>query len=706
MTTASRKTRGSLGLAVVLALIGSSLLVGSANAAVSTPAGVVTAPVSSGPLALAAPTDAPTYSNPLTLDLGAGLKAEQCADPDIIRSQDPGDPAWYLFCTRDALNSALTEPDGSLTFSSIPTYRSTDLVTWTFVAEALPTKPAWIADGDMWAPDVAFIDGRYLLYYTATATVQPGGGSAIGVATSDSPAGPWVDSGGPVVEPMPPVGGDPGERRWVFDPEVITFDGTNYIYFGSYYGGLSVRTLSADGLTSDAASQVQIAISNRYEASHVIQRDGWFYLLGSATNCCSGPTTGYAVFAGRAQSPFGPFVDRAGVSLLDGRVGGTPVLHQNGNRWIGTGHHTVVNDFDGQQWIVYHAVDRNNPYMASATGYTRRPVLMDPLDWQDGWPVVRGGHGPSDSPVPGPAAQPGQTTGYTADPAVAPVPGTVLGDLSDDFAGTTLSPQWSWFRTPGAGTFAVDNALRWATQASDLNSDPADPTAVLVEAAPDGDYVVETELSMTLPANGCCQNYVQAGLVVMQDGGNFVKLVTVSIWETRQTEFARRTSPVPAGFPEYGNTVGGPVGDRTLLRIVRTHSDTEALFTGFTSIDGTEWDEAGTWTMPLGGSPKIGLVSMGGAGFEATFHRVTVSEVAPLDAPSPVPSPSSTSVATTEPSAVDPATKVAESVAPGVGGSSSLAATGSAAANSLIWLAACLAGGLGAVALRRRATRK
>ena len=53
-------------------------------------------------------------------------------------------------------------------------YRSTDLVHWSFVGEALPTRPAWIGDGDMWAPDVAYVGGRYLLYYTATNTVDSG----------------------------------------------------------------------------------------------------------------------------------------------------------------------------------------------------------------------------------------------------------------------------------------------------------------------------------------------------------------------------------------------------------------------------------------------------------------------------------------------------------------------------------------------------
>ena len=123
------RSRSALSVLTALA-IGAAAVVGAAPAAQAAPA---------------------TYSNPLPLDLGGGKLAEQCADPDVVRSHDPADPAWYLYCTRDVIDSSLRNPDGSLVFSSIPTYRSTDLVHWSFVREALPTRPAWIGNGDMWA---------------------------------------------------------------------------------------------------------------------------------------------------------------------------------------------------------------------------------------------------------------------------------------------------------------------------------------------------------------------------------------------------------------------------------------------------------------------------------------------------------------------------------------------------------------------------
>ena len=91
-----------------------------------------------------------------------------------------------------------------------------------------------------------------------------------------------------------------------------------------------------------------------------------------------------------------------------------------------------------------------------------------------------------------------------------------------------------------------------------------------------------------MPAEGCCFNYVQAGPVVYGDDDNFVKLAAVSIWETRQTELAKELSPVPAGYPRYGNTVAGTPSDWTWLRIARWERNQQVLYQAFTSQDGNE----------------------------------------------------------------------------------------------------------------------
>jgi arabinan endo-1,5-alpha-L-arabinosidase len=127
-----------------------------------------------------------------------------------------------------------------------------------------------------------------------------------------------------------------------------------------------------------------------------------------------------------------------------------------------------------------------------------------------------------------------------------------------------------------------------------------------------------------VPAEGCCFNYVQAGLVVYGDDDNFIKLTHASIWETRQTEFAKEVPTGAPGFPRYGNTVVGPPDDWTYLRIVRRQHAGEEQYTAYTSQDGASWVRGGTWTHELGPDARLGLVAMGGTGFTADFEYVRV----------------------------------------------------------------------------------
>jgi arabinan endo-1,5-alpha-L-arabinosidase len=589
--------------------------------------GVAAGPAAARPLEGAAPgrdaSSPGTFRNPLDLRLPDGEQAENCADPDVIRGTG-ADRHWYLYCTTDAIDASEHDASGGPVQHLIPTYRSTDLVHWRYTGDAFATVPSWVAaDAGLWAPEIQHRGGRWLLYFTAPETALPGGGSAIGVATSASPTGPWTDSGKPVVAPANnPT--SPGDRRWTYDPEVVRAGGTSYLYFGSYAGGIFVRRLSADGRSTSATSERRIAIANRYEGTNIVRHGGWYYLLGSATNCCNGALTGYSVFAARSRSPLGPFRDADGRSILSAKVGGTPVLSQNGNRWVGTGHNSVFQDAAGQDWIAYHAVDRTDPYVAGTTDYTKRAVLLDRLDWRKDWPVVRGGRGPSDSPQPAPAAQPGQR-------AVKPVrfaqplrPGRTIAALSDDFSGSTLSSRWTWVRKPDAGVRVARGALRWATQAADLHP-PIEPLAgVLTERAPKGDFVVQAKLRTTVPSTGDSYNYAQGGVLVYGGDGRYVKLAVSSIFETRQTEFGIQDSTQPAGAPTYGNGVVGPVGTTwTWLRIIRHGT----AYTAATSVDGRHWRTGGTWRTDLGAAPRIGLVSLGGAGFTTLVDSVRVSRL-------------------------------------------------------------------------------
>ncbi|WP_019586653.1 family 43 glycosylhydrolase [Deinococcus apachensis] len=568
-----------------------------------------------------------TYTNPPVITKADGSRVESCADPDIIRGPS-GDANWYLYCTTDPHSANDRDAQGNLNFHLISMAKSSDLVNWTYVGDAFSSKPGWVKDdAGLWAPEVQELNGKYLLYYTASDTRA--GGSAIGVATGPTPTGPWTDSGTPVVEPQPPPGGnDPKARRWVFDPEVVTDDsGNRWMYYGSYFGGISVRKLSADGLRTDPANQKEVALDNRYEGSQVVRHGGYYYLMLSATNCCNGPLSGYSVFAGRSASPTGPFYDKDGVSLMDPRVGGTPVISMNGNRWVGPGHNAVFQDAAGRDWTVYHAIDRFDSYIDVGRNINKRPMLLDPLDWVDGWPTVRGGAWASEGPQPAPAVHRWERAAPPSPVRANDQPGAKLDASSDEFSGNSLDPRWTWVRPPTSGAAGLDNGVfRFDTQSADLFED-TDNASILTEQAPPGDYLVEVKLNIDLPDEGCCFNYSQGGLVIYGDDDRFLKAVVFSNWNTRQIEFAKEVQASAPGFPRYGNTVLASPGRDTWLRIARRAVGNEETYTGYSSRDGVHWTRGGTWTHALG-QARIGLVSMGGKGFTTRFDYVRVYRLA------------------------------------------------------------------------------
>ena len=54
------------------------------------------------------------------------------------------------------------------------------------VGDVFAQRPGWVADdAGLWAPDIEYIKGQYYLYYTASNTDLPGGGSAIGPGGQD-----------------------------------------------------------------------------------------------------------------------------------------------------------------------------------------------------------------------------------------------------------------------------------------------------------------------------------------------------------------------------------------------------------------------------------------------------------------------------------------------------------------------------------------
>lgn len=300
-------------------------------------AALLLTPLASAPAVAGGAPQARVYTNPVF--------TPTFADPSVFK--DPNSARYYAYGTTDQWGS-----DPSTTHI-LPILSSPDLVHWTFVhdtfspAGSAPSAaehplPAWAGSFLLWAPEVHYIGGRYVMYYTASNTAA--GGSAIGVATAPSPTGPWTDSGGPLVTPRPD---GQGGYYWTFDPnEIQAPDGQRYLYFGSFYGGTFVVKLSADGLHLDTSmAPVQVGVSGRFEGTFVVYRDGFYYMFASSGNCCAGPNTGYTTFVGRSASPLGPFVDQLGIPMTQGGVWTWLRIAKQGTLV------TAYTSIDGQTWL-------------------------------------------------------------------------------------------------------------------------------------------------------------------------------------------------------------------------------------------------------------------------------------------------------------------------------------------------------------------
>ena len=81
----------------------------------------------------------------------------------------------------------------------------------------------------------------------------------------------------------------------------------------------------------------------------------------------------------------GPYIDKTGRDIIhsDGSL-----VVGDGNQYIGVGHNAIVIDDNGDYWIIYHGIDKDDPYLGN--GATRRPLMIDKIIWDAlGWPQTK-----------------------------------------------------------------------------------------------------------------------------------------------------------------------------------------------------------------------------------------------------------------------------------------------------------------------------
>lgn len=284
---------------------------------------------------------------------------------------------YYLFCTGMGIS----------VFSSI------DLQHWQKGKPVFSSPPAWAVEavpgfkGHIWAPDIAFHNGLYYLYYSVSAFGK--NTSCIGVATNKtldpkSSEYKWTDHG-KVIESVP------GRDLWnAIDPNLAWDDQQQpWLTFGSFWSGIKLVKLNADLITV-ANPQAWYTIAKRsrdyktadvnggdaaIEAPFIFKKNNYYYLFVSFDFCCKGVNSNYKIMVGRSEKIEGPYIDKEGVRMEEG--GGTRVLQGN-NAWPGVGHNAVYT-LDGKDYLVFHGYD------AADEGKPKLKILT--LQWDsNGWP--------------------------------------------------------------------------------------------------------------------------------------------------------------------------------------------------------------------------------------------------------------------------------------------------------------------------------
>lgn len=271
------------------------------------------------------------------------------------------------------------------TGAGIPIRRSKDLVNWKFIGKVFETATVSWAEQevpgakDVWAPDISFRIGKYWLYYSVSTFGK--NGSRIGLATNvtldpEDPKYQWIDHG--VV-----YASEPSDDFNAIDPNIAVVEEDRVVMvFGSFWTGIKLIDIDAATGKPAAGRDKLIAIASRpkekaVEAPFLIKHGDYYYLFVSFGACCQGVDTKYDVRVGRARKPEGPYVDRAGVSMMEG---GATLILETKDHVRGPGHCAVLQD-GTKDYLVHHFYDARDNGLPH--------LQIRPISWSDdGWPTV------------------------------------------------------------------------------------------------------------------------------------------------------------------------------------------------------------------------------------------------------------------------------------------------------------------------------
>ena len=283
------------------------------------------------------------------------------ADPEVLYSSKT--KKYYIYSTTDG-----TPGWGGHDFS---VFSSENLIDWKDEGKMLDVKGDQVkwATGNAWAPCIIEKNGKYYFYFSAHNPQS--NRKEIGVAVSDSPTGPFVDSGAPIItdndRPKEARGGQAIDVDVFQDPK----SGKFYLYWGNgFMAGaelnddmFSVKKETITHMTPQGGNLQTWAFR---EGAYVFFRKGTYYFMWSVDDTGS---PNYHVCYGTAKSPLGPITIDEQNYL---------VIKQKPEDGIyGTAHNSVLQIPGKDEWyIVYHRINKHHLHQDPGI---HREVCIDKL---------------------------------------------------------------------------------------------------------------------------------------------------------------------------------------------------------------------------------------------------------------------------------------------------------------------------------------
>ena len=236
--------------------------------------------------------------------------------------------------------------------------------------------PGAVRPGGGAAPDAIRIGDRYLIAYSSTGGGL-GGGHAGRVLTM------WnrtLDPNSPdfaYTEAIEVASSEVDEDCDAIDAGLFMDPQTGRLWctYGTYFG--FIRIVELDPLTGarvEGNEPVDIAID--CEATTVIYRNGWYYLLGTHGTCCDGVNSTYNIVAGRSKNVTGPYVDNMGRDMV---AGGGKMVIDGDDRQFGAGHFGRHIEDEGVEKMSFH-------WEADLDRSARSVLAIRPIIWVNDWP--------------------------------------------------------------------------------------------------------------------------------------------------------------------------------------------------------------------------------------------------------------------------------------------------------------------------------